>query len=109
MNTTTKPLYQALNKQRTQGDLIVNPEYNCGIIDSENRTVCDFTASFAYANKIPLQEAKANTQYTALAVNNLHHLVEAMEEFVYNWDALGNANDYTHTATKIKEALNRIS
>lgn len=34
-------------------------------------------------------------------------LREAAKNFMYNWEALGNANDYSHTATRIAEALSQ--
>lgn len=60
-----------------------------------------------------ISELKANAELIVKAVNERKALLDshremkkALEEFVYNWDALGNGNDYSHTAIKIKEALN---
>ena len=62
-------------------------------------------------------EIKANAALIALCPTLLKEneqlkrdvkmLREAAKNFMYNWEALGNANDYSHTATRIAEALSQ--
>lgn len=58
-------------------------------------------------------ESKANAQYTALAVNNLHHLAEALQGMLDEFESYAvPASKYTQvkeTVNKAKDALSRIS
>ena len=90
-------LYQQLNEQRTQGEWVdvLNP------ISAEYEVVCSH-CDIAVFNGINSSVDCTNAQYTALAVNNLHHLAEALE------------NIATHSEDKeavrlAKQALSRIS
>lgn len=116
---TTKPLYQTLNKERTQGELRAST-YGTGIsllLDKPNGetlySFCEFPVNL-----------KSDAQYTVLAVNNLHHLAEALQPFIKLADAvlkdtlktnespLYGYNDvviYVKDLVAAKEALNRIS
>lgn len=87
------PLYKVLNKQRTQG----NFEPVCNAI----RRGMDEIGKYHFMGE---KENKANAQYTALAVNELANLAEALEA-IY---------DHCHNkectiAIIAKEALSRIS
>lgn len=103
---TTKPLYQTLNKERTQGELRAST-YGTGIsllLDKPNGetlySFCEFPVNL-----------KSDAQYTVLAVNNLHHLAEAMQKFIDN--VIENPKLYENQISYYKgifrEALNRIS
>ena len=71
----------------------------------------------AIGNKEEIPEIKANAALIALCPTLLKEneqlkrdvkmLREAAKNFMYNWEALGNANDYSHTATRIAEALSQ--
>lgn len=89
-----KPLYKVLNEQRTQGDWKANGMQ----IESAGWNVATLNP---YAPEI--SNFEANAQYTALAVNNLHHLAEALETLLEFTDK--RQVGYK----KAKEALNRIS
>lgn len=103
-NETTKPLYQRLNEERTQGEWMLYDDrpngwvLNAGI----KRVISVFDKD---------DENTANAQYTALAVNNLHHLAEAMQKFIDN--VIENPKLYENQISYYKgvfrEALNRIS
>lgn len=108
-------LYQQLNEVRTQGEwepvvmrytsdpkeiitgvgIELRPDYKEVVFDT---ILPDEDEQYA----IEHARIKANAQYTALAVNNLHHLAEALE------------NIATHSEDKeavrlAKQALSRIS
>lgn len=130
--TTTEskqPLYKVLNEDRTQGKWQVSKYPAIGY---PNVIKSEFTSSHIALMGLPTEgedntvEAEANAQYTALAVNNLHHLAEALRQaggrietllsVFTNWNAARDDKPYTNildvlfAADKdIKEALNRIS
>lgn len=94
--TNTQPLYKVLNEQRTQGEW-----------ETPDNTIWsgqDEIGKFLYHGN---SANKANAQYTALAVNNLHHLAEALEALtkwvIHNTDATPTA------LINAREALSRIS
>lgn len=99
---TTKPLYQRLNEERTQGEWMLYDDrpngwvLNAGI----KRVISVFDKD---------DENTANAQYTALAVNNLHHLAEALVKMCewHEKQATWDKGDNGYYAAK--KALNRIS
>lgn len=116
MEQTTKPLWKLLNEQRTQGNLevdIIEKEGEIHLLPNNKPEVfCSFYC-------LPFDEKiKPNAQYTALSVNNLHHLAEALEGIakMNNKDFANSFHSKEETAKQImfmgqlaKEALNRIS
>ena len=81
----SKPLYQQLNEQRTQGDWRVFKRDGLfpSIImhGSEDDYIRSYGRTGFCMNVGGVESViKANAQYTALAVNNLHHLAEALDE-----------------------------
>ena len=101
MKTETKqPLYKVLNEQRTQGEwqsvVWANkkpPHYK--VADHHMELIAD-----VYGPK-PL--GSVDSQYIALAVNNLHLLAEALE------GVIRVADRKTDEFDKAKEALSKIS
>jgi len=106
-----KPLYKVLNEQR--------PEIKFDVKAGDK----NFMRLVGY---IPNMESPLNFKeqseqseqlrlagkYTALAVNNLHHLAEALEELHKAAMDVGITEwwqKHTETVAKAKEALNRIS
>lgn len=120
-NETTKPLYKVLNEQRTQGEwwshspIIKFPVHRvlCGEPPEASEVAKFFTATMDNADK-----QQANAQYTALAVNNLHHLAEALEGMrdLYNEiypliddGATKEFEGYKWKFDQVAEALEKIS
>ena len=106
--TTTEskqPLYKVLNEDRTQGKWQVSKYPAIGY---PNVIKSEFTSSHIALMGLPTEgedntvEAEANAQYTALAVNNLHHLAEALENI------LSHTED-AEAKRLAKQALSRIS
>lgn len=101
-------LYQQLNEQRTQGEWVdvLNP------ISAEYEVVCSH-CDIAVFNGINSSVDCTNAQYTALAVNNLHHLAEALENMLGCYDnpmSRRNMNEFQKEAIETaKQALSRIS
>lgn len=117
------PLWRLLNEQRTKTKWefkISTPKQerekwggNCGaqarlftydgskIMGRPNSKTIAFWPHWREENETA--EHSANLEYTALAVNNLASLAEALE------DAMGEQYLTLSTYKKIKEALNRIS
>ena len=104
MEQSKQPLYKVLNEQRTQGEwnedglAIVGPRPEIEICVMTN-------------DEDVKGEAYANAQYTALAVNNLHLLAEALEEMIkeaHHANLTGMATS-PFVLTRAKEALNKIS
>lgn len=95
--TNSTPLWRELNEKRTQGIFIVdgdmiictdNPEtypkaYNDGIVIFENATAENTTDESIVAH---FAQQPANKKYTALAVNNLARLAEALEGLLFKID-----------------------
>lgn len=131
-----KPLYKVLNEERTQGEWSINPVETmyCEIavqhpLYKEGRLVkhgikfeniCRMQANAIgfhnnnYQEKVKRDEA--NAKYTALAVNNLHILAEALEYIVNEVEQLpvfnasmGRTIVESLCMNKAKEALSRIS
>jgi len=105
---TTKPLYQRLNEERTQGEW----EYN-GV----TKIMCNETIIF---DGIRCFEGDRiyDAKYAEIAVNNLHHLAEVLNDFYViaesmarypdkypEWDSEKSKERFK----KLEEALNRIS
>ena len=108
-----KPLYKVLNEQRRQGNLELNPYGRKDILqvnngEAERWEMPNFCTCYGEEES----ERIANTQYTALCVNNLHHLAKALEELHKAAMDVGITEwwqKHTETVAKAKEALNRIS
>src|SRR5689334_3216611 len=85
-NETVKPLYKVLNSERTQGNIEIDFTTAFTNLNKTNTSIYLLADSRITntAHGMNLEEAKANAQYTALAVNNLHHLAEALEYVINN-------------------------
>ena len=94
-------LYQQLNEQRTQGEWVdvLNP------ISAEYEVVCSH-CDIAVFNGINSSVDCTNAQYTALAVNNLHHLAEALEKLI---EANRKGEAQGTNWINAQQALSRIS
>lgn len=116
MTNTNQPLYKQLNEQRTQGEW--NYEYDNDEFGQFFNTIAeDYKNVFKYRyGCLEDIEYKSNAQYTCLAVNNLHHLAEALENLINKASettkdivAFEGAYILDKAIDKAKEALNRIS
>lgn len=101
---TTTPLYKVLNEKRLKGDWIAYPK---GITNKEYGVSVFFDYGI---------ESDTDTKYTALAVNNLAPIAEALELIIKriddNWELItsGTQNGIkTALLSEAKEALKRIS
>jgi len=120
--TSTVPLYKELKSRITPGEWIPTQEFHLKETHPINENQIFITtddletiAILETSEFSSIQQNEANAEYTALAVNNLHHIAEALKEMIQylEWredfaieDAdEGNENVYT----KAKEALKRIS
>ena len=114
-----QPLYKVLNEGRLNAPFIAKGDKifidNCL---NSTATFHSYKDGDAYIIEISEQQAEANAQYTALAVNNLHHLAEALEEVKNTVLLLEQTEDFTETQISAlynemfhacREALNRIS
>jgi hypothetical protein len=127
MNTeTNKPLYKVLNEEKTQGIWAID-KYNSNLlVNSDDLVNRDCLCSFHHAKQMQYLSPteRANIEYTALAVNNLHHLAEALAPFIKFADAvladtlktsespLYGYNDavlYVKDLVAAKEAISKIS
>jgi hypothetical protein len=111
MNTenNTAPLWRRLNEARTQGKW----ENSTNYIGVKKDRITHFVGG------VTLTEAQdeINAQYTALAVNNLHILAEALEDTLREYNAacklLAESTGMTwsenNISIKAKEALKAIS
>ncbi len=103
----TTPLWKELNEKRTQGEWIIRHNIGYRITPKDSGK---YIAAINHTTGW-VQESQANAQYTALAVNNLHHLAEALETLI-NVN-LNNINVLSRSEKealiRAKEALNRIS
>ena len=110
---TTKPLYKVLNEKRIGGIFSVDESSNdLDILIKSTNSIQPIFISLEDGKAEPYRNKeliKNTAEYTALAVNNFEKLVDVLNHFLYNWDALGNGNDYTMTATRAREALKSIS
>jgi len=123
MKTVTKPLYHILNEQRTQGDWTISGICDTSLIvgtppDNYIDILCTTPGhSIKAFDKLPENESErvANAKYTALAVNNLSHIAEALEEFTkiditkYIHTDLEEGRELHWLVSKAKEALQHIS
>ncbi len=110
---TQQPKYKVLNEQRTQGEW-----YSKAALSSDFTYIRYVTtekgiiANIRHRKELELLENLANAEYTALAVNNLHHLAEALEDMIGLWQSLSEVLPPTKNEvafSKAKEALARIS
>ena len=118
METNTKPLYKILNEERPQGEWhIINWGEQSQLRDGNKNELAMFNRNGKFDSGIPNTEWSAAANYTALAVNNLHHLAEALENIISEWEQeskaftilTGDTIQEPENITKAKEALNRIS
>ena len=81
-NQQPQPLWKVLNEQRTRGKWICDNTQVCSGIEITDETIFDGQPSNEYPTVWERNnlEAKANAAYTALAVNNLSRLAEALED-----------------------------
>lgn len=105
-----EPLYKRLNAEITQGEWYAED----GIFIRSGK---EPVMNPGIANFLTYNENEANAAYTVLAVNNLHHLAEALEESVteMQWvlgmlkkELPGNYS-ISNTIEKAKQALSKIS
>lgn len=116
-NKTQQPLYKVLNEKRTQGEMqsysnVSDIKFPFQMVNKEDNgtVVCNFLSNI-YDERKEWKEAKANSEYTTLAVNNLASIAEALESFI-EWgkrDYAFHSTDLINELKKAKEALNRIS
>ena len=113
-NKEAKPLYKVLNEKRTPGILQLeeNPFWGNRIRvntpDNETGLTTIFVVEDYTENK---EQAKANAQYTALAVNNLHILTALAEHItdMGNDAYLEGHPEWNEIVKQAKEALKKIS
>ena len=107
---TTKPLWQRLNEERTPKEWVLQGMGSDKYLRQDNNggVLCEFT-DYTSVTFLSKQEFEANAQYTALAVNNLHHLAEALEELIEVFKGAWATEKDKETYNKAKEALSRIS
>lgn len=98
-NTQTAPLWKVLNEQRNNDE--VWEARGRFIESSEYGTIAQFDKGYS--------GNKEDAQYTALAVNNLHRLAEALEEALDQLESWNPEGNPSFTMMRVKEALNRIS
>lgn len=127
METNNKPLYKVLNEKRTGGEwgMYISEKgkdgcsrayINSSFPHDMYETIC--TMSGLNGNEAG-ENAKINAQYTALAVNNIAHLAEALEGLMNNpmpnpnmynaADYFDRQSKYMEAKDKAREALKRIS
>jgi len=104
-----KPLYKRLDEERTQGKWLFG---NTTIL--ERPALWIGGTRILVADEVPheILSGTANAQYTALAVNNLAPLAEALENFISLYEDL--AKDFNQRLDNevllcAKEALSKIS
>lgn len=116
-----EPLYKRLNKERTQGNYYIenSPKgtgrgFNLEIV-TDKAVICQISAhsyNMSKGHHLHTKENKATAEYTALAVNNLSVLAQALEAFVKDIEGHPShtaAEHYKPLMDKAKEALNKIS
>lgn len=101
METTNRPLYKVLNEKRTQGNILATIDGNLAIENSEKIIGFIITDS-------------ADSQYTALAVNNLADIAQCLEDLhrvvmLSNDRAIFDNGENANIVAKAKKALNKIS
>lgn len=101
-------IYQQLNEQRTQGEWKVDGDFlETGL--PNNEIVADFLPEspfYATVEDRDSKEARINLEYTALAVNNLHHLAEALDKLI---EANRKGEAQGTNWINAQQALSRIS
>ena len=115
-NTTT-PLWRELNEDRTQGEWKVEKYPAVGY---PNVIKSEFTSSHVALMGLPTEgedntvEAEANAKYTALAVNNLARLAEALETALARLGTFAESNAWDpedeqayNIAAKALEAISK--
>ena len=107
-----KPLWKVLNEQRTQGELELNPFGRKDILQINNGEAERWQmGNFCTCYGENETERMANTNYTALAVNNLHILAEALQKQIDEWHSK-DSNFHKQEPPSLKaarEALSKIS
>lgn len=117
-----QPLYKRLNKERYNDNWVIGKTTNFFYpedvkeirLSTNGSKVAIFNLIEGDENSI--KKAKANAEYTALAVNNLHILAESLEEIIDAYVACGqlitgddkNNIENLPIVLKAKEALNNI-
>ena len=123
MKTEIKlPLYKVLAEKITQGEWKLSQLDDYSLITGKIPSHTDILCSnpietIKMFDNLPDEETcKANAKYTALAVNNLHHLAEALENLIKQATettkdlvAFNGADILDAAIDKAKEALTRIS
>jgi hypothetical protein len=124
MGNNNKPLYKVLNEERTQGEWM--PGTNTASkewmqIFCNKKVVLEVNTINKKGERKAgdFQKEDYNAKYTALAVNNLAHLAEALEGLmnnplpnpnIYNGaDYFDKQSKYMEAKDKAREALKRIS
>lgn len=107
-DNSKEPLYKVLKDKTTPGEWVI--EDNGAVVSQDLRglILCSF-------NDRP--EWTANKEYTVMAKNNLHHLAEALDEVLKEYEyacknmAALNGMQWSENSVSIKakEALKRIS
>ena len=102
---TKQPLYKVLDANRTQGNWTV--EHKESIYSLPNKLITRYDGNCHVSS----QEDKANAQYTALAVNNLAKIADALQHFVSISEQRQQQHSPYEAATlnMAKEALKAIS
>ncbi len=116
METNSKPLYKVLNEKRLNdnwkgyADATKEDGGYTATIMSDGHTWT--TTIMCYMFGHTKEQSEANAQYTALAVNNLASMAEALENFI-NWADESNMSKLSlydrGVISKAKEVLKRIS
>lgn len=119
----TKPLYQQLNEERTNGQWnareMTSFDEPFSIVNLHGNNLAIFRTSHNIGFNIIVdnKEAEANAAYTCLAVNNLHKLAEALQETLIEYRSacklLAEANGMqwseNNVSIKAEQALKSIS
>lgn len=107
-----KPLYKVLDEQRTQGEWINDNDMVANGVEPTDETIFGSFLGEDYhypcVHERSKNEAKVNAAYTALAVNNLANLAEALQNFITDCELSGWGYNPDHIE-QAKEALNKIS
>ena len=105
------PLWKLLNEKRTQGEVKATTETYLGFYElkfPDHETLCTVP-------KVNVNERYiANAEFTALAVNHLASLAEALTNLLSSYKAdfyniTGGELNNTEAVLQAKEALNKIS
>jgi len=105
IKTDTQPLYKVLDSKRTQNKWIYTDEFGIEVYDETSNVIADFYQS--HDDYISEETKKANAEYTALAVNNLANVADALDRLA-KWVTL-NTDAIPMELIKAKEALKAIS